>query len=169
MPADELRAPSDQRLATPAIPDPVAFLMSAEPEIEGRMPWSSNATFLVTLRCDGVDGPVLPRQYVVGWAKRGPSGLIGTNGPDSQATVEKLLEDLPELGTGAPLATREAIDSVLAQRGVEVVDFADWQRLDEDEVARGAERGKAREKYLSVEDMVQAVLRLRSAATAARD
>jgi len=58
MPADELRAPADQRLATPAIPDPIAFLMNAVPEIEGRMPWSSNATFLVTLRCDGVDGPV---------------------------------------------------------------------------------------------------------------
>lgn len=38
------------RLATEAIPDPVAFLMSAEPEVEGRMPWSSNATFLVTMR-----------------------------------------------------------------------------------------------------------------------
>lgn len=53
MPADELSS-----LASDAIPDPVAFLMNAEPEIEGRMPWSSNATFLVTLRCEGVDGPV---------------------------------------------------------------------------------------------------------------
>lgn len=58
MPADELRAPADQRLATPTIPDPLAFLMNAEPEIEGRMPWSSNATFLVTMRCDGPDGVV---------------------------------------------------------------------------------------------------------------
>ncbi len=42
-------------LATAAIPDPVAFLMHAEPEIEGRMPWSSNATFLVTMRCDDAE------------------------------------------------------------------------------------------------------------------
>lgn len=42
-------------LASEAIPDPVAFLVHAEPEIDGRMPWSSNATFLVTLRCDGPD------------------------------------------------------------------------------------------------------------------
>ena len=49
MPAHELSS-----LATAAIPDPVAFLMHAEPEIEGRMPWSSNATFLVTMRCDDV-------------------------------------------------------------------------------------------------------------------
>ena len=42
-------------LASDAIPDPIAFLMHARPEIEGRMPWSSNATFLVTMRCDGPD------------------------------------------------------------------------------------------------------------------
>lgn len=56
MPSHELSA-----LATTAIPDPVAFLMNAEVEIEGRMPWSSNATFLATLRCDGPAGPVEQR------------------------------------------------------------------------------------------------------------
>jgi uncharacterized repeat protein (TIGR03843 family) len=42
---------ADELTAAPGIPDPLAFLMHAEPEVEGRMPWSSNATFLVTLRC----------------------------------------------------------------------------------------------------------------------
>ena len=56
MSADELSP-----LASDAIPDPVAFLMTAEAEIEGRMPWSSNATFLATLRCDGPTGPVEQR------------------------------------------------------------------------------------------------------------
>lgn len=46
-----MRAPD--LLASEAIPDPVAFLAHAEPEIEGRMPWSSNGTFLVTMRCAG--------------------------------------------------------------------------------------------------------------------
>jgi uncharacterized repeat protein (TIGR03843 family) len=46
MPAHELSP-----LATAAIPDPIAFLMHAEIEVEGRMPWSSNATFLVTMHC----------------------------------------------------------------------------------------------------------------------
>lgn len=50
MPTDELNV-----LASEAIPDPVAFLVHAEPEIEGRMPWSSNATFLVTMRHDGAE------------------------------------------------------------------------------------------------------------------
>ena len=50
MPTHELNV-----LATEQIPDPVAFLMNAEPELEGRMPWSSNATFLVTMRADEVE------------------------------------------------------------------------------------------------------------------
>jgi uncharacterized repeat protein (TIGR03843 family) len=50
MPADELSV-----LASEAIPDPVAFLVQAEPELEGRMPWSSNATFLVTMRINEVE------------------------------------------------------------------------------------------------------------------
>ena len=50
MPADELNV-----LASASIPDPAAFLMQSEPELEGRMPWSSNATFLVTMRCGDVD------------------------------------------------------------------------------------------------------------------
>jgi uncharacterized repeat protein (TIGR03843 family) len=49
MPAHELSP-----LATDAIPDPIAFLMHAEPEVDGRMPWSSNATFLVTMHCGDV-------------------------------------------------------------------------------------------------------------------
>ncbi len=61
MSEDELRLPAAQRLASAPIPDPIAFLMSAEAEIEGRLPWSSNATFLVTLRCEGSDGPVEQR------------------------------------------------------------------------------------------------------------
>ena len=50
MPADELNP-----LASDAIPDPIAFLLHAEPDVEGRMPWSSNATFLVTMRCDDAE------------------------------------------------------------------------------------------------------------------
>ncbi len=50
MPTHELNV-----LATEQIPDPIAFLMNAEPELEGRMPWSSNATFLVTMRVADVE------------------------------------------------------------------------------------------------------------------
>ena len=52
-------------LASDAIPDPVAFLMHAEPEIEGRMPWSSNGTFLVTMRCGDPDDPAGAEQRAI--------------------------------------------------------------------------------------------------------
>lgn len=51
-------------VATVEIPDPIAFLMHAEPEIEGRMPWSSNATFLVTLRGKGPDGSAVEQRAI---------------------------------------------------------------------------------------------------------
>jgi uncharacterized repeat protein (TIGR03843 family) len=59
--ADELRRSATHHVASDAIPDPLAFLLNAEVEVEGRMPWSSNATFLVTLRCEAEDGPVEQR------------------------------------------------------------------------------------------------------------
>ncbi len=106
---------------------------------------------------------MLPKQYVVGWAKRGPSGLIGTNSPDSAATVEQMLADL-RAGQVAP-AAEPAVDgmpALLAARGVDAVTWADWQRLDKDEIGRGKLAGKMREKCTTVAEMMAAVLRLRS-------
>lgn len=61
MPPDEL---SDRPPASGAIPDPDAFLMHAEPEIEGRMPWSSNGTFLVTMRCGDAAGAIVEQRAI---------------------------------------------------------------------------------------------------------
>jgi ferredoxin--NADP+ reductase len=110
-----------------------------------------------------VDAPgsdaVCPREYVVGWAKRGPSGLIGSNKPDSQQTVEAMLADRPTLPPAADEAARrpEAVTELLAERGVRWVTFADWQRLDDLEVARGAEQGRPRVKMCLVEEMLAAL------------
>lgn len=99
-------------------------------------------------------GAPLPGQYVVGWAKRGPSGLIGTNRADSVATVQALLEDwragrLP----AAADASLEATLALLAAKGARPLSFADWQKLDKLERERGAARGKIREKFTRVEEM----------------
>src|SRR5688572_14683269 len=51
-------------LTSERIPDPVAFLMHADPEIEGRMPWSSNGTFLVTMRCAAPDGAPVEQRAI---------------------------------------------------------------------------------------------------------
>ena len=98
-------------------------------------------------------GNVLPGRYAVGWIKRGPSGVIGTNKPDSQATVKALVDDVPGLHP-CPERDSAALRALLAARGVRPVTFADWQRIDAAEIARGKRKGKPREKFSRIEEML---------------
>jgi ferredoxin--NADP+ reductase len=101
-------------------------------------------------------GTVLPREYVVGWVKRGPSGLIGSNKPDSGETVAAMLADLPSLAPLAPAdADPAAVPALLAARGARAFSYADWQRLDGVEVERGKPRGRPRVKFLRVDEMLR--------------
>ena len=112
-------------------------------------------------RITGDSGDAMKGLYVVGWAKRGPSGLIGTNGPDSQATVAKMIEDLEAGRVDAASSDADAVDALLRDKQVDVVTWEDWQRLDQDEIERGEKAGKVREKYTNVDSMMAAVRRLR--------
>lgn len=95
--------------------------------------------------------------YVVGWIKRGPSGIIGTNKPDSVQTVERLLEDLnAEKLLNPANPSRAALESLLDARGIRYVTYAGWQAIDAAEQARGAEAGRPRVKFSRVEDMLAA-------------
>lgn len=98
------------------------------------------------------DTPV-PRLYATGWIKRGPSGIIGTNKPDSVETVEALRADMAETPPCEAPDT-SLVHELLASRGVRVVSFADWQRIDAAETARGAQAGKPREKFVSFEEIL---------------
>jgi ferredoxin/flavodoxin---NADP+ reductase len=91
------------------------------------------------------DGGALPGTYVAGWAKRGPTGVIGTNKHDARETVRSLLADRAGL-LPAPHREPADIDRLLSDRGVEVVDWAGWCRIDAAERARGAEQGRDRVK-----------------------
>jgi ferredoxin--NADP+ reductase len=100
-------------------------------------------------------GAVVPDAYVVGWIKRGPTGLIGTNKGDAVATVKKMLEDVA--GRTAPIDPQkcaQAVDRLLAAKGVRPVSWDDWEKLDRAELELGARRGKVREKLTSVEQML---------------
>ena len=99
------------------------------------------------------DGAPVPGLYAAGWIKRGPSGVIGTNKPDSVETVRKLLEDLPAL-PGCETPDTAPLCGLLASRNVRVVSYADWQRIDAAEVARGRPHGKPREKFTTIEEML---------------
>lgn len=103
-------------------------------------------------------GRVKPGEYVVGWAKRGPSGLIGTNRADSVATVQAMLQDA-KAGVPDPSVARDAqaVVDLLGSRKLRYVSFQDWKRLDRLETERGAKAGKIREKFTTVPEMLSAL------------
>ena len=107
---------------------------------------------------DSVSGQIVPNEYAVGWAKRGPTGLIGTNKSDSAATVEKMLEDIEGKRAKVDLEKRpEAVDRMLAGKKLQVVTFEDWKLLDQQEVEAGKRLGKLREKLLTVSAMLKVI------------
>jgi ferredoxin--NADP+ reductase len=101
-------------------------------------------------------GQPLSGLYVAGWIKRGPSGIIGTNKPDSFETVKSLLADVPSL-TRCADPSRDALVAFLRGRGVRIVNYEDWRRIDAAEVERGAPIGKPREKFTSIDEMLGVV------------
>ncbi|MFN8489214.1 MAG: FAD-dependent oxidoreductase [Caldilineaceae bacterium] len=107
-------------------------------------------------------GALLVGEYVVGWAKRGPTGVIGTNKPDAAETVQHIWEDLPHI-TPAPEPDPEAINVLFKERQIQYVSIEHWRRLDQIEVAEGEMRGKPRVKFTNVEEIWEA---LRSAIAA---
>ncbi|MCZ6749581.1 MAG: NADP oxidoreductase, partial [SAR324 cluster bacterium] len=105
---------------------------------------------------DPAEDAPLPRVYTSGWIKRGPNGVIGTNKNDSIETVRCMIEDAPSLDVPAELRPDPAaIDSFLRDKGVRVVSFADWKRIDEAEVAKGQPQERPRVKFASVEEMLR--------------
>jgi ferredoxin--NADP+ reductase len=98
-------------------------------------------------------------QYVVGWAKRGPSGLIGTNRADSVLTVNAMVADSAagRYASATVEADDAAIPALLKCRSVRFVTFADWKVLDKHELDNGKAKGKIREKFTRIPEMLAAV------------
>jgi ferredoxin--NADP+ reductase len=100
------------------------------------------------------NGRPAEREYVTGWAKRGPSGVIGTNKSDSAETVSSLLADL---------ATRALLDggdpgripALLDHRGVDYTNWANWLRLDDHEIQLGRRQGRPRVKIPDPRSMLE--------------
>jgi ferredoxin--NADP+ reductase len=110
---------------------------------------------------DAETGAPLPGEYVVGWIKRGPSGVIGTNKKDAQETVDAILADLSCSGNGASrlLAPASpdaaALESMLRARKPDLVTYAGWSEIDRHERSLGERAGRPRVKLTQIEEMLR--------------
>jgi ferredoxin--NADP+ reductase len=97
---------------------------------------------------DGEAEEPVPGVYTAGWVKRGPSGVIGTNKKCAQETVALLQEDLAAGRLPTPATHPAALLELLAERGVQVVDYAGWQSIDAHEQGLGRLQGRPRVKLV---------------------
>jgi ferredoxin/flavodoxin---NADP+ reductase len=100
-------------------------------------------------------GEPVPGVYAVGWIKRGPTGILGTNKRDAEETVTRLAEDLSSGALEAPAGSRpDGIDALIADRRPDAVTVDGWRAIDTHELGRGQETGRPRVKLSSREELL---------------
>ncbi|MGH8868241.1 MAG: FAD-dependent oxidoreductase [Actinomycetes bacterium] len=104
------------------------------------------------------DGEPAPGEYVAGWIKRGPTGVIGTNKQDANETVGSLFEDAPCLPR-APVRDPEAVVALCEERGMPVVTWQGWRAIELAEAALGRTQGRERAKIAVREELLRAAAR----------
>jgi ferredoxin/flavodoxin---NADP+ reductase len=108
-------------------------------------------------RVRDLDGQPVPGVYAVGWIKRGPTGILGTNKRDADETVDRLAEDLAS-GAIEPrqLPPREEVDALLGERKPDLVTVTGWRAIDARELERGEEAQRPRVKLASRDELLAA-------------
>lgn len=101
------------------------------------------------------DKPV-PGFYVTGWIKRGPSGVVGTNKPDSEETVQNLLADVTTLKP-CESPRRVSVEDFLKKRAINFINYPQWQKIKAVEIRRGELMGKPQEKFRTAQEMLDVV------------
>ncbi len=111
-------------------------------------------------------GQAIPGEFVVGWIKRGPTGVIGTNKKDAQETVDAILADLAPLidpaaangsraaGHVPSRAAAEEVEELLRSRQPELVTYSGWEAIDRHERALGEQAGRPRVKLTRIEQLL---------------
>jgi ferredoxin/flavodoxin---NADP+ reductase len=102
------------------------------------------------------DGEPLPGVYAVGWIKRGPTGILGTNKRDAAETVDCLVDDLSAGVLPAPSGGREQIDALLAARKPDLVTVDGWRAIDGQELELGRDQERPRVKLTSRDELLAA-------------
>jgi ferredoxin--NADP+ reductase len=114
-------------------------------ESRGTVPHASGRVVDGAKRLEGV--------YVTGWLKRGPTGIIGTNRADSVETVQCLLAELPKI-CDREKPGADALRPLLERRGIRVLNYQNWVMIDSAEIDRGKPKGKPREKFTRIHEML---------------
>ncbi len=100
----------------------------------------------------------IPGLYTTGWIKRGPSGVIGTNKQDSGETVNCIVEDIENGSINLPEnPDPQSVTELLRERKPDFVTYEDWLRLNELEIERGKALGKPRQKYTTIDEIMNAL------------
>jgi ferredoxin/flavodoxin---NADP+ reductase len=99
----------------------------------------------------GADGEPAPGVYAVGWIKRGPTGILGTNKRDAEETIRCLAEDLDALPR-----PEQTIDALLAARKPDIVTVEGWRAIDAQELDRGRVERRPRVKLTSRDELLSA-------------
>jgi len=105
----------------------------------------------------GPPSETLPRCYVVGWIKRGPVGLLGSNKQDAKETVDHMLADSALCVASRAERTAGQALELIRSRSVRSVSYPDWQRIDALERSAGAAKGKVREKLVTLDALLAAL------------
>lgn len=100
-------------------------------------------------RFANVEGRILPGLYAVGWARRGPTGTIGTNKPDGAMIADHIVADI---GNGDGKAGRAGLDLLFKERSVPIITFRDWKKIEAAEV-KNARDGSPREKFVALSEI----------------
>lgn len=98
---------------------------------------------------DNDEGYIRDNLFCVGWAKRGPTGTIGTNKPDGISVAKRILQDIKPSGR----LGREGLNQIIAERNLEIITFRDWKVIEAAEEA-AAKNGGPRNKFSEIDDMV---------------
>jgi ferredoxin--NADP+ reductase len=99
------------------------------------------------------NGRIADRLYAVGWARRGPTGTIGTNRPDGYEVADQVAAAMPP-GSSEERAGAGGLKRLLESRGVMPTDYDDWRKIEESETAN-ARPGSPREKFVRVEHWME--------------
>lgn len=97
-------------------------------------------------------GHISDNLFVVGWARRGSTGVIGTNKSDAAEVVDNLVSHLT---SSMP---KKNFETIMVEQQSTLIDFQGWKRIDQEELARGIEEGRNRSKVLSTQEMLEIAL-----------